>query len=114
MPAHIAAMDIAVAPYRSSPHFYFSPLKVYEYLAAGRAVVASNIGQIATIIGHGSNGYLVPPDDVAELTLALEHLGADKRVRDALARQAPHGLVSWTDTAARILAIAGRNSRILA
>ena len=39
------SMDAAVAPYPNLGHFYFSPLKVYEYMAAGRAVVASRIGR---------------------------------------------------------------------
>src|SRR5205823_5775752 len=62
IPEYVATMDIAVAPYRASSDFYFSPLKLYEYLAVGKAVVATNVGQIAQVIHHGENGYLVGSD----------------------------------------------------
>ena len=111
MPAYVAAMDIAVAPYRSSADFYFSPLKLFEYLAAGKAVIASDLGQIATAIRHGENGYLVAPDDVLELSRALARLAVDASLRRDLARRAPEGLVSWQDTAQRVIAIAEQAQR---
>src|SRR5262249_44852296 len=58
-------------------HFYFSPLKVFEYLAAGLPVVASSIGQIARIIQHDINGLLYPPGDSAALATVLEQLRDD-------------------------------------
>ena len=106
MPEYVAAMDVAVAPYRSVPDFYFSPLKLFEYLAAGKAVVASEIGQIPSVVRHGGNGLLVPPDDVAALRAALSLLAKDRDLRMGLARRAPHGLVSWEETARGTVAIA--------
>src|SRR5262249_36909852 len=44
VPGLLASMDVAVAPYPPLENFYFSPLKVYEYMAAGLPVVASRIG----------------------------------------------------------------------
>jgi len=52
---------IGLAPYRRIEPFYFCPLKVVDYLAAGLAVVASNIGDISTLTRDA--GLLVDPDD---------------------------------------------------
>lgn len=106
VPAHVAALDIAVAPYRGAQDFYFSPLKLYEYLAAGRAVIASDIGQISEIVRHGDNGYLVPPDDVEALTAGLRQLGGDVALRRRLQGRASRGLPSWNEVTRRVLDIA--------
>jgi glycosyltransferase involved in cell wall biosynthesis len=106
MPAHLAVVDVAVAPYRAVENFYFSPLKLYEYLAAGRAVVASDIGQIAEVIHHGENGYLVPAEDEGALARALLRLVDDGVLRAGLTRRSTQGLMSWRDTARRVIAIA--------
>jgi glycosyltransferase involved in cell wall biosynthesis len=106
MPAHLAVVDVAVAPYRAVENFYFSPLKLYEYLAAGRAVVASDIGQIAEVIHHGENGYLVPAEDEGALARALLRLVDDGALRAGLTRRSTQGLMSWRDTARRVIAIA--------
>ncbi len=76
--AYLAAMDIAVAPYRApgpdQGSFYFSPLKVFEYLAAGLPVVAPHLGQIVEVVKHGRHGLLYPPDDIRTLTAHLLQL----------------------------------------
>ena len=76
--AYLAAMDIAVAPYRASGpdqgSFYFSPLKVFEYMAAGLPVVAPHLGQIVEVVKHGQHGLLYPPDDTGALTAHLLQL----------------------------------------
>jgi glycosyltransferase involved in cell wall biosynthesis len=65
---------VAVAPYPQLEQFYFSPLKIYEYMAAGLPVIASDIGQISELIEDKVNGLLVPPDDLNALTGCLEEL----------------------------------------
>ena len=71
---YMHAMDVAVAPYPPLDHFYFSPLKVLEYMAAGRAVVASDIGQLRYLIRDGKTGILLPPGDSNALVDALRSL----------------------------------------
>jgi len=88
IPGELAHMDVVVAPYPPMQEFYFSPLKVYEYMAAGKAIVASAIGQITDILQHERNAILVPPDDDAGLRQAILRLRKDTPLRLRLARTA--------------------------
>src|SRR5262249_23595332 len=92
-------------------HFYFSPLKVYEYMAAGRPCVASRIGQIEATIEDGRNGVLCPPGDAAALAKALERLLRDPALRSQLgdaARDTVQRTHTWDAAVARILALASQ------
>jgi glycosyltransferase involved in cell wall biosynthesis len=103
-------MDVAVAPYPNQPRFYFSPMKVFEYMAAGRAVVASRIGQLAGLIEDGGTGVLCPPGDPVALAAALERLRSDPALRARLGRAARAAVLrdhSWEAVARRILQLAG-------
>lgn len=88
VPAYLAAMDIAVAPYDETPGFYFSPLKLVEYMAAGKPVIAAAIGQITDCIRDGETGLLYPPGDSAALARCLADLVADPGRARALGRAA--------------------------
>jgi alpha-maltose-1-phosphate synthase len=77
VPAALAGAMVAVAPYPDSPGHYFSPLKVYEYGAAGLPVVASRIGQIPDVVVDGVTGTLVPPSDPQALAAAIDALVCD-------------------------------------
>ncbi len=107
LPRALAAMDAAIAPYPKSDDFYFSPLKLYEYLAAGKPVVASDIGQISDVIVSGTNGILVPPGDPVRLAQALMALRADARLAGRLATAAATlgAQHSWTRNAQMVLAL---------
>ncbi|MBE9221441.1 glycosyltransferase family 4 protein [Cyanobacterium stanieri LEGE 03274] len=74
IPLLLSQMDVGVAPYPALKNFYFSPLKVYEYMAASLPVIASDIGQLKTIISHDKNGFLVPAGDINALIYYLEQL----------------------------------------
>ncbi len=106
MPEYLAAMDIAVAPYRRVDDFYFSPLKLFEYLAMQKPVVASDVGQLATVIRHGENGYLVKPDDIPSLAAALSHLATDTRLRADMGAAGASGVMTWEEIADRAVALA--------
>ncbi len=90
IPAFLQSMDVLLAPYPDLPRFYFSPLKLFEYLAAGRAVVASNLGQIGEVIRDSVNGCLVPPGDAMALADRCLALGADPTLRSRLGEEARH------------------------
>ena len=115
IPAHVAGSAIGVAPYPDlggGEQQYFSPMKVLEFLAAGLAVVASDVGQVPQLLedGSGRHGVLVAPSDPTALAAALDDLAAcpDRRTRmgrsGRLLAEQRH---SWRRTVARILELAG-------
>ncbi|MCK7583053.1 MAG: glycosyltransferase family 4 protein [Chromatiales bacterium] len=107
VPEWLAAIDIAVAPYPPSVGFYFSPLKVYEYMAAGRAVVAGRIGQIDGLIEDGVTGRLYPPGDPGALVEVLDQLARSPEQRARLGAAACAKVSAehtWRSVAQRILA----------
>src|SRR5262249_34067219 len=87
--AAIARWHVGAAPFLPLPGFYFSPLKVAEYMAAGSCPLASDLGQIRTLLGDGKRGALVEPGSADALAAAIvdlarrpDHaaeLGADAR-----------------------------------
>ncbi len=107
IPAYLAAMDFTVAPYADQPDFYFSPLKIVESMAAGRAVVAPATGQIPELITHGESGWLYAPDDRAGCGAGISTLAGDLAMRRAMGRAAQTVAArgwDWTEVARRILA----------
>ncbi len=112
VPGLLTSMDVAVAPYPDAARFYFSPLKVYEYMAAGRAVVASRVGQLESLIQHDVTGLLCPAGDAAALAAALDRLRRAPELRTRLGRAARASVVrehTWEAVAARVLELAARD-----
>lgn len=105
MPALLAAMDVGVASYLDVPEFYFSPLKIYEYMASGLPVVASDAGDISRIIHDGESGLLSPPGDPVSLSGALRRLVESDSLRQALGGTARASVANHTWMAnARVVA----------
>ncbi len=88
VPRWLRAMDVAVAPFLPTDDFYFSPIKIFEYMASGTCVVASELGQIADVIKGGVNGVLCKPGDVDDLAAALDRLRSDPDLRHSMERRA--------------------------
>ncbi len=80
MPEHLRRFDIAAAPYPPGDN-YFSPLKIYEYLAAGLPIVASRIGAIPELLESSGAAHLVPAGDVDALAAGLQRLIDDPAAR---------------------------------
>ena len=109
VPQLLASMDVAVAPYPAIDRFYFSPLKVYEYMAAGVAVVASKIGQLEDLIQSGVTGILVPPGEAPALALALEQLLREPTLRRRLGAEGRKKVLAqhtWDAVIRRIVSLA--------
>ncbi len=106
IPALLAAADVATLPYPQLPaELWFSPLKLYEYMAAGKAIVASDAGQIGDVIRDGENGLLVRPGDVGELAGAITRLLRDGALRERIGRTAREQAVaqhSWERYVSRL------------
>ena len=63
---------------------YFSPLKLFEYMAAGRAVVASRVGQVAEVVVDGVTGLLFEPGNLADLASCIRRLRNNAALRKEL------------------------------
>jgi glycosyltransferase involved in cell wall biosynthesis len=109
VPGLLASMDVGVAPYPPSGDFYFSPLKVYEYMAAGLPVVASRIGQLRGLIRDGEDGLLCAPEDAEGLSANLLALAESPALRARLGNAARAKMErdhTWLGVARRLLALA--------
>jgi glycosyltransferase involved in cell wall biosynthesis len=93
MPACLAACDVGVAPFDITAHrplslgFYWSPLKIFEYMSAGLPVVAPSVDRIPSLVTHGREGLLYDPAFPGALASALDRL-TDEKLRQSLGRAA--------------------------
>lgn len=85
---YLARMDIGVAPYPALPMFYFSPLKVWEYAAAGVPIVASASGELPKLFPHKQAALLHAPGNVGKIVKHIELLRQDRDLGARLARRA--------------------------
>lgn len=96
LPGLLKLMDIAVAPYPELKDFYFSPLKLYEYMAVGKPVIASKIGQIDSLIQDGINGLLVKPGDAIALATSIQKLSNDFELQKTIGDAAVQTVIQYT------------------
>jgi glycosyltransferase involved in cell wall biosynthesis len=95
--AYLAACDVLVSPHVPNPDgtpFFGSPTKLFEYMAMGRGIVASNLDQIGEVLEHGKTALLTAPGDVDGLAAALTCLAVDRELRDRLGAEARRTAVS--------------------
>jgi glycosyltransferase involved in cell wall biosynthesis len=95
--AYLTRFDIVVAPFqeRVSVHrgkmdisSYTSPLKLFEYMATGKPIIAADLPVLREILQHEVNCLLVPPGDLGAWVRAVEKLRYDKALRETLGRRA--------------------------
>ncbi|MCP4623024.1 MAG: glycosyltransferase family 4 protein, partial [bacterium] len=101
-PYFLVAADACLCLYHSCdwmrPGFYFSPLKLFDYMAAGKPVIASAAGQISDVIQDGKNGLLVHDNNIDTIIARLRELKADAALRQRLgsaARKAVIDFYNW-------------------
>lgn len=104
----MARWDVGLAPYKPVDGYWFSPLKVLEYMAAGACPVVSDLGDAAELLGQGRRGVLVPAGDAAALAAAIDRLAADRERAWSLGAHARAWVAanrSWASNASRALAL---------
>jgi glycosyltransferase involved in cell wall biosynthesis len=90
IPLHLAASDVLVSPHipnADGSRFFGSPTKLFEYMAAGKAIVASDLDQIGEVLANGA-AVLVEPGSVESLARAVGELAGDPERRATLGRAA--------------------------
>lgn len=113
VPAYLAAFDALLMPYqeavlhRQKKHdtaSYMSPLKAFEYMAAGRPIVASRLKVIGEILEDGRNAILVPPDSVTEWAGAIRMLRDNEPLSRTIGEQARDDVrkYSWDERVKKI------------
>ena len=85
IPSHVAAMDVAVQPDVTA---YASPIKLFEYLALGKAIIAPDKANILEVVNDGDTALIYTPGDVAQLAQHITTLYQDTTLRQKLADNA--------------------------
>jgi len=112
LPLYQAACDVLLMPYQKQVAAssggdisrYLSPMKLFEYMACGRAILSSNLPVLKEVLNL-ENAMLLPPDDIDAWKDTLQMLIANPKQRYKLAEQARKDVqnFSWDARAARIL-----------
>ncbi|MBX3083719.1 MAG: glycosyltransferase [Anaerolineae bacterium] len=107
VPLHIRSFDVCAMTMTWSEFFayYASPLKLFEYMAAGGAILSVNFPSVAEVVKDGESALLIPPHDPAALADALRRLYTDPALRERLGTEAHHIAqgYSWQARARTIL-----------
>ena len=111
----LTTWHIGLAPYHAQQTFYFSPLKVLEYMSAGLCSIASDVGQVPWLLDGGACGMLVPPGDADALAAALVRATRDASLRTSMGSAARERAVadfSWRSNARRAIEALGRETAV--
>jgi glycosyltransferase involved in cell wall biosynthesis len=112
-PEYLAACDILVAPHVPNPDgspFFGSPTKLFEYMAMGKGIVASDLDQIGEVLEHGKTAWLVEPGNAAQLADGITNLVQDEKLRGLLGKNARAEVLekyTWRSHVAKTIARLG-------
>jgi len=108
-PRYLAACDILASPHvpnADGTPFFGSPTKLFEYMAMGRAIIASDLDQVGEILEHGRAAQMAVPGSVESLVAGLRVLIEDPHRRATLGREARRLAVdrhTWREHTGRIV-----------
>ncbi len=108
IPIYLRAFDVCVMPRPWLEHYayYTSALKLFEYLASGRALIASDLPAVVDVVTHGETAWIVPPSDVEALAESIRHLQGNDKLREQLGKNGYELVMrdyTWATRAERIL-----------
>jgi glycosyltransferase involved in cell wall biosynthesis len=109
IPGYLDACDILVSPQVPLPdgiEFFGSPTKLFEYMAAGKGIIASRLGQIGEVLEHGRTALLVEPGDETGLSEAISRLANSPELcaqLGAAARERARDRHTWAASAMRVV-----------
>lgn len=107
VPVWMRAADVVTIPWTWNEFsaYFTSPLKLFEYMAAGVPILASDLPSIREILTHGRNGWLVPAGDPKALAEGMRYLMENLSLSASLARQARQDVeqYTWSGRAGEIL-----------
>jgi glycosyltransferase involved in cell wall biosynthesis len=109
VPAYLDACDVLTSPHvplEDGSEFFGSPTKLFEYMAMGKGIVASRLGQIGDVLQHEETALLVEPGNIRELSEAIIRLTNSAQLRDELGAAARREAIAkhtWTHNAQRVL-----------
>jgi glycosyltransferase involved in cell wall biosynthesis len=109
LPDHLAAFDVALQP---AVVDYASPLKVFEYMAAGCAIVAPATANVLEVLTHGEDSFLFAPETPESFAQAIETVCNDEELRHRLGKHARQTLIArgflWENNAKRVVQLFDR------
>ena len=109
IPALLDACDVLVSPHvplAEGAEFFGSPTKLFEYMAMGKGIVASRLGQIGEVLSNEQTALLVEPGNAEELSAAIMRLIKTPSLRESLgtaAREKAIASHTWLRNAQNIL-----------
>jgi glycosyltransferase involved in cell wall biosynthesis len=109
VPALLDACDILLSPHaplEDGSEFFGSPTKLFEYMAMGKAIIASRLGQIGEVLVDEKTALLIEPGNVAELSGGIVRLSQSRELRERLgaaARETAIAEHTWKHNAQRVL-----------
>ena len=98
LPPYIASANAGLCLYHNykwNGKFYFSPLKLFDYMACGLPVIATNIGQIAEVINDRENGILVEGNDVNKIVNDILFLKNNPEISKEISQEARNCIESY-------------------
>jgi glycosyltransferase involved in cell wall biosynthesis len=109
------SVDVLIAPYQRKASVvdgkeidvtFYSPNKIFEYMAAAKAILASDLPVLREVLTHGVTAWLCPPEDLKSWVAGLTELRDNPELRNLLglqAREKFRAQHTWRARAARIL-----------
>jgi glycosyltransferase involved in cell wall biosynthesis len=106
VPSYLAAIDVALIPRAVE---YASPLKLFEYMAAGKAIVAPRQDNLLEVLTEDEDALCFTPEDLTSLESALLQVVNDDALRFKLGDQARQTIerrgLTWEGNAARVVQV---------